>query len=85
MAATRPVLVKLSLDQRQLLDVLAEYRRLAPEDLAADILADWIGTAGRRELMRRLASPPPERGHPSPRRRELAGQLTVDDALRDAG
>jgi hypothetical protein len=85
-AKTRPVLAKLTLDQKQLLDVLAEYRRISPEDLAAEVLEAWLGNVGRRELMRRLVSPPPSSGHPRPRRRpELAGQLSVDDVLRDAG
>jgi hypothetical protein len=86
MATTKPVLARLRSDQVQVLEVLAEYRQITAHDLASDILATWTDTIGRRELQRRLASPPPGTGHPRPgRRRELTGQMSVDDALRDAG
>lgn len=80
MAAVRPLVVPVDPEHKQILQLLAEQDNTSAERLAGDVIAHWVNVRGKPALLRHLAGTSEKHAAPRPRK-QLAGQMTVDDAL----
>lgn len=79
MAATRPLVIELSVEDKHCLEILADRRRTTAVGLASWLVHRWLEGPGRQELLAALAGDH-QRRTPRPSG-EIEGQMTVDEAL----